>query len=70
MCFFSAPKITPPPPPAQMQAMQAPKDLMQNPKDGSSIRRRRGLWASVFTGPQGITGAPSVTGTAGGLTGG
>jgi hypothetical protein len=70
MCFFSAPKITPPPPPAQTQAMQSPKDQMQDPRSGSSKLRRRGLWASVFTGPQGITGAPSVTGSTGGLTGG
>jgi hypothetical protein len=70
MCFVSAPKITPPPPPAQLQAMQAPKDMMQDPRDGSSKIRRRGLWASVFTGPQGISAAPKVTGTGGGLTGG
>jgi hypothetical protein len=28
--------------------------------------RRRGMWASIFTGPQGITSAPNVTGTSGG----
>jgi hypothetical protein len=70
MCFFKPPTIKPPPAPAQMQAMQAPKDMIQNAKDGSLARRRRGMWASIFTGPQGIVGAPAVTGTGGGLTGG
>ena len=72
MCIFSPPKvkIPTPPPPAQMQAMQTPKDMMQDPRDGSSKKRRRGLWATVFTGPMGIAGAPHVTGTGGGLTGG
>ena len=68
MCF-SAPKIAPPPPPAQFQAMQAPKDLTAK-KDGSRMNRRRGFFASIFTGPQGIASAPTVTGTGGGLTGG
>jgi hypothetical protein len=72
MCFFkvAAPKITPPPPPAQLQAAQAPKDMMQDPRDGSLRIRRRGMWASVFTGPAGLASAPVVTGTGGGLTGG
>jgi hypothetical protein len=72
MCFFSvaAPKIAPPPPPAQLQTVQNPKDLMQDPRDGSSKIRRRGLWASVFTGPSGLMSAPSVTGSGGGITGG
>jgi hypothetical protein len=67
MCL-SAPKIKPPPPPAQMQSMQQPKD-MSNVK-GNSALRRRGMWASIFTGPQGITSSPNVTGTSGGITGG
>lgn len=67
MCMF-APKIKPPPPPAQLQAMQAPKDLTQ--ASSRDKLRRRGLFASIFTGPQGITAPPSVTGTGGGLTGG
>jgi hypothetical protein len=54
--------------PAQFQAMQAPKDLTPN-KD-ASLNRRRGFFASIFTGPQGITAAPTVTGSGGGLTGG
>lgn len=72
MCMFSAPKVNipAPVPPAQMQAMQSPKDMMQDQRGGSSQRRRRGLWATVFTGPQGIVGSPAVTGTGGGLTGG
>lgn len=69
MCFFSTPTIPPPPVPAQFQAMQAPKDMTQ----GKTLRdtfRRRGFFASLFTGPQGITSAPKVTGTGGGMTGG
>lgn len=59
MC--SAPKIKAPPPPAQFQAMQTPKDLTSN-KGGRSMRRR-GFWASVMTGPSGLGGPPSTTGT-------
>jgi hypothetical protein len=66
MCI-SAPKVKAPPPPAQFQAMQVPKD-MTTPGKGSL--RRRGMWASIFTGPQGIVSAPNVTGTSGGVTGG
>jgi hypothetical protein len=48
--------------------MQVPKDMTApNMKDKL---RRRGMWASIFTGPQGITAAPNVTGTGGGVTGG
>lgn len=48
---------------------------MQNPKDvfstqGLSSKRRRGLYASVFTSPQGVSGPPTVTGAMGGTTGG
>lgn len=66
MCF-GGPK--PPPPPAERQAMQVPKDAMGQ-KYGLNAKRRRGLWASIFTGPQGIATAPTVTGSTGGLTGG
>lgn len=66
MCF-SAPK--PPPPPAERQAMQVPKDAM-GVDSGLNAKHRRGLWASIFTGPQGIAAAPTVTGSTGGLTGG
>jgi hypothetical protein len=75
MCL-SAPKIKPPPPPAQMQSMQQPKD-MTNAKGNSNMLRRRGMWASIFTGPQGshhrdLTGSGiSVTGHVGrSITGG
>jgi hypothetical protein len=67
MCF--APKVPAPPPPAQFQSMQAPKDLTQS-KNDAFRNRRRGMFASIFTGPQGITGSPTVTGSGGGLTGG
>lgn len=69
MCMFK-PKVPKVPPPAQMQAMQAPKDLTQANKAGAGLRRRRGMWASIFTSPQGVSGAPSVTGTGSGVTGG
>ena len=68
MCI-SAPKIPAPVPPAQLQALQVPKD-MTNPNSLKDKLRRRGMFASVFTGSQGITSAPSVTGTSGGMTGG
>ena len=70
MCLFSAPKIEAPPPPAQMQAMQAPKDFTDPRKSNKDRMRRRGLWASIFTSPQGVTIAPAVTGSGGGTTGG
>ncbi len=67
MCMFGgAPKA--PPPPAQLQTMQSPKDMVQDPNKRSL--RRRGMWASIMTSPQGIVGAPRVTGGGGGLTGG
>lgn len=66
MCL-GAPKIPKTPPPAQFQQMQAPKDIT---RPDNTRRRRRGLYASIFTGPQGIAGSPSVTGSTGGLTGG
>lgn len=68
MCI-GAPKIKAPPPPAQFQQMQAPKDFT-DPRNNRSKLRRRGMWASVFTGPQGISAAPTVTGGVGGVTGG
>lgn len=67
MC--SAPKIKAPPPPAQFQAMQTPKDLAQS-SNGSRSMRRRGFWASVMTGPGGLASAPTTTGTSGGVMGG
>lgn len=60
MCVFSKPKA--PPPPAERQATQAPKDAVDE-RTGLSARRRRGFWASIMTSPQGVSGAPTVTGT-------
>lgn len=68
MCI-GAPKIPKTPPAAERQPMSAPRDSV-DPKTGLAVRRRRGLWASIFTSPQGVTGAPNVTGTSGGITGG
>lgn len=69
MCMFK-PKIPKAVPPAQMQTMQNPKDMTQSGKSGQALRRRRGMWASIFTSPQGVIGAPTVTGGTGGVTGG
>jgi hypothetical protein len=66
---IGAPKIPKTPPPAQYQQMQVPKDMMGS-KSAFAQRRRRGLWASIFTSPQGVTGAPTVTGSGSGVTGG
>lgn len=68
MCMFKAPKIKAPPPPAQMQAMQLPKDVTRG--QGRNRLRRRGMWASIFTTPAGLPGAPMTTGGSGGVTGG
>lgn len=67
MCF-GGPSIEAPPPPAERQVEKAPK--YDEKVSGYNARRRRGMWASVFTGPQGITGAPTVTGSAASVTGG
>ena len=69
MCFFSPPKMPAPPQPATFQPTQTPKDLTQKGKSNRDMMRRRGMWASNFTGPQGITAAPMTTGTKGGSTG-
>jgi hypothetical protein len=70
MCLFKAPKIPKTPPPAQMQSMQAPKDMINNKHGSMSRLRRRGMWASVMTGPSGVSGPPTVTGAGGSVTGG
>lgn len=58
-----APKVKTPPPPAERQAMQLPKELDVNGKD--KRRYRRGFWSAVMTSPQGAPGMPSTTGTPG-----
>lgn len=58
MCVLPrAPKIPTMP---ERQSMQAPKDPTDY-RTGLSARRRRGMWASVFTGPAGVLGAPATT---------
>lgn len=69
MCVFSAPKVPIPPPPAQMQATQLPKDMIQGRDDRRALMRRRGLWSSIFTSPAGVSGAPITTGGSAGVTG-
>lgn len=69
MCMFK-PKVPKTPPPAQYQTMQTPKDMVNSGRDSRLRLRRRGMWASVFTSPQGVSGAPTVTGMSGGVTGG
>ena len=68
MCMFKAPKVPKQPPAAERQAMQVPKEMAQI--DARSRRRRRGMWASIFTSPAGIPSVPTVTGSSGGVTGG
>ena len=68
MCV-GMPKVPKPIPPAQFQQMQVPKD-MTDPNSNRARLRRRGMMASIFTGPQGISGPPTVTGASGGVTGG
>lgn len=70
MCMFSAPKIPATPPPAQYQQMQNPKDMIQDPRHARGLHSRRGMFASVFTSPIGVSSAPKVTGSTGGLSGG
>jgi hypothetical protein len=49
----------------ERQAVQAPQDAVDQ-RTGLNARRRRGMWASIFTSPRGVvTGAPNVTGTPG-----
>jgi hypothetical protein len=67
MCI-STPKVPRVPPPAERQAMQMPKDM--NGQDGKARLRRRGMFAALFTSPGGVTGAPTVTGGGGSMTGG
>lgn len=68
MCISMPKAPRPPPPPAERQAMTNPKDIFSS--QGLSAKRRRGLYASVFTSPQGVSGPPAVTGSMGGTTGG
>lgn len=66
MCIIpSAPKVPVQP---QFQQMQAPQDPVSK-NVALSANLRRGLWASIMTSPQGVTGAPSVTGTGAGVLG-
>lgn len=67
MCIFSTPKMPPPPVAASFQPTQTPKDLTG--KSNTNAMRKRGLFASIFTGPQGIAALPMTTGTTGGSTG-
>jgi hypothetical protein len=60
---------SPPPPPPERQSQQAPKDAYDK-FTGLNAKRRRGLWSSIMTSPQGIMGAPMTTGTSGGIIGG
>ena len=71
MCVFKPPKISVPKatPPAQLQGVQMPKDLTNVNQRGQALRRRRGLWASIMTSPQGVTGAPMTTGGSASVTG-
>lgn len=67
MCAFKAPKIKAPPPAAQFQQVQVPKDLTRN-ANGMRMRRR-GLWSAIMTGPSGLSAPPMTTGGSAGVTG-
>lgn len=68
MCI-GAPKVPKVPPAAERQPMQVPKEMAGS--QGSAYkRRRRGMWASIMTSPQGIPTMPTVTGGGGSVTGG
>lgn len=67
MCILpKAPKVPVLP---ERQAVQVPKDPT-DARTGLNARRRRGMWASIFTSPQGVTAMPTVTGSGSGVTGG
>jgi hypothetical protein len=67
MCIVKSPKVPTMPERQAVQTPMDPTDLM----NGFNARRRRGLWASIMTGPQGVVGGPpKVTGTGSGVLGG
>lgn len=70
MCMFSTPKVPEAVPAAERQPMVAPKDMAQGESGDRYKRHRRGMWASIFTGPAGVVGSPNVTGSGGSITGG
>lgn len=63
MCLIPhAPKIPTVP---ERQAVQTPQDPVDT-RVGLNAKRRRGMWASIFTSPRGVQGAaPTTTGTPG-----
>jgi hypothetical protein len=52
----------------ERQAVQVPNDPTSQ-RTGINARMRRGLYASIMTGPQGVAGPPKVTGTGAGVLG-
>jgi len=53
----------------ERQALQVPNDPTSQ-RTSINARMRRGLWASIMTGPQGVVGGPpKVTGTGAGVLG-
>jgi hypothetical protein len=63
MCVL--PKVPKPPIIPERQAVQLPGDPVDT-RTGLNARRRRGMWASIFTSPRGVIGgAPRVTGISG-----
>jgi hypothetical protein len=55
------PRASKVPTPPERQAVQTPQDPIDK-RIGLNARRRRGMWASVFTSPRGVIGLPAVTG--------
>ena len=66
MCVVpKAPKVPVMP---ERQAIQVPNDPTAT-RTSLNARMRRGVWASIMTGPQGVSGPPKVTGTGAGVLG-
>jgi len=65
MCAFG-PKIKAPPPAAQFQQVQAPKEMTPN---GDRLKRRRGMWSAIMTSPSGLSAPPVTTGGSASVTG-
>lgn len=67
MCVV--PKVPKVPVMPERQALQVPNDPTSQ-RTSINARMRRGLYASIMTGPQGVPGGPpKVTGTGAGVLG-
>ena len=65
MCISTPPIPTPP----ERQETQLPDDGATQPGVDAMAKRRRGLYASVLTSPQGVLGSANVSGISGATLG-